>query len=124
MYTGGGEENKIMKTITLLTKPIPVNQKYFVVNGRMLLSTKYRDAKTAMQWEVKSQIKGDPLKGEVTLNIMFYYGDNRKRDIDTYLKILLDSMSGIVYEDDCQISEMHVFKEVDKEKPRTVIQIL
>jgi crossover junction endodeoxyribonuclease RusA len=124
MYTGGGNESKIMKTITLLTKPIPVNQKYFVVRGRMLLSTKYRDTKEAMQWEVKSQVKGAPLVGDVALNIMFYYGDNRKRDIDAYLKILLDSMSGIVYEDDAQISEMHVFKEVDKINPRTVIQIL
>ncbi len=124
MYTGGGEENKIMKTITLLTKPVPVNQKYSVIRGKMFLSKDYRNTKEAMEWEVKSQIKGEPLKGEVTLNIMFYYGDNRKRDIDAYLKILLDSMSGIVYEDDCQISEMHVFKEVDKEKPRTVIQIL
>lgn len=113
-----------MKTITLLTKPIPVNQKYFVVRGRMLLSTKYRDTKETMQWEVKSQWKGEPLTDDVTLNVMFYYGDNRKRDIDAYLKILLDSMSGIIYEDDAQITEMHVFKEVDKGEPRTVIQVL
>lgn len=113
-----------MKTITLLTKPIPVNQKYFVVRGRMLLSTKYRDAKEAMQWEVKSQWKREPLQDDVTLNIMFYYGDNRKRDIDAYLKILLDSMSGIVYEDDSLINEMHCFKEIDKKNPRIIIQVL
>ena len=113
-----------MKTITLLTKPIPVNQKYFVVRGKMLLSTKYRDTKEAMEWEVKSQWKGEPLADAVTLNIMFYYGDSRKRDIDAYLKILLDSMSGIVYEDDSQIIEMHIFKEIDKSNPKTIIQIL
>lgn len=114
-----------MKTITLLTKAVPINQKYFVVRGRMLLSTKYRDAKEAMQWEIKSTWGNfAPLEGSVELNIMFYYGDNRKRDIDAYLKILLDSMSGIVYEDDSQIDAMHVYKEVDKEKPRTVIQVL
>ena len=55
---------------------------------------------------------------------MFYYGDKRKRDIDAYLKILLDAMSGIVYADDSQINEMHLFKEVDVENPRTIIQIL
>lgn len=55
---------------------------------------------------------------------MFYYGDNRKRDIDAYLKILLDAMSEIVYEDDSQITEMHLFKEVDIANPRTVIQVL
>lgn len=78
-----------------------------------------------MQWEIKS-LWGHfaPNTGDVTLNVMFYYGDNRKRDIDAYLKILLDSMSGIVYEDDCQVTELHAFKEVDKENPRTVIQVL
>ena len=113
-----------MKTITLTTKPVPVNQKYSVIRGKMFLSKTYRDTKEAMQWEVKSQWKGEPLAEEVSLNVMFYYGDNRKRDIDAYLKILLDSMSDIVYTDDSLITELHVFKEVDTDEPRTVIQIL
>lgn len=58
------------------------------------------------------------------MNILLYFGDNRRRDIDAYLKILLDAMTGIVYEDDSQIDEMHVFKQVDIKSPRTVIQIL
>lgn len=113
-----------MKTITLLTKPIPVNRKYGVIRGRLLLTKDYRDTKDAMAWEIRSQVKFEPLEGPVELNVMFYYGDNRKRDIDAYLKILLDAMSGIVYGDDCQIEAMHVYKDVDKEKPRTVIQIV
>lgn len=113
-----------MKTITLLTKPIPVNQKFSVIGGRMFLSKKYREVKEAMEWEVKGQWHGEPLSGDVVLNVLFYYGDSRKRDIDAYLKILLDSMSGIVYEDDSQINEMHVFKEVDKDTPRIVIQVV
>jgi crossover junction endodeoxyribonuclease RusA len=113
-----------MKTIVLKTKPIPINQKYFVVNGRMILSKKYRDTKEAMQWEITSQVKFERITEDVALNILFYYGDKRKRDIDAYLKILLDSMSGIVYVDDSQITLLHVSKFIDKINPRTVIQIL
>lgn len=113
-----------MKTITLLTKPLPVNQKHVFAHGRLILTQKYRETKEAMQWEVRSVWKGEPLQDDVTLNVMFYYGDSRKRDIDAYLKILLDSMSGIVYEDDAQITELHVFKDIDKSEPRTVIQVL
>lgn len=113
-----------MKTITLLTKPIPVNQKFAVIRGRMFLSKKYRDTKEAMKWEIISQWKGEVITEEVALNVLFYYGDKKKRDIDAYLKILLDSMSGIVYEDDVQIVEMHCYKEYEKENPRTVIQII
>lgn len=113
-----------MHKIVLTTKPVPVNQKYSVIRGRMRLSKKYRDTKEAMQWEVRSQVNFEPITDPVTLNILFYYGDNRKRDIDAYIKVLLDSMSKIVYEDDDQIEEMHVFKLKDLDNPRTVIQIL
>lgn len=116
--------NQGMKTIVLKTKPIPVNQKYSVIRGRMLLSKTYRDTKTAMEWEIRSTWRIAPHTGSVAVNVLFYYGDNRKRDIDAYLKILLDAMSGTVYEDDSQIDELHVFKMVDKENPRTEIQVL
>jgi Holliday junction resolvase RusA-like endonuclease len=113
-----------MKTITLTTKPIPVNSKYGVINGRMLLTKKYRDTKTAISWEITSQWRTEPLTTPVTLNILQYFGDNRKRDIDAYIKILLDSMEGIVFENDNQVNEMHIYKEKDLNNPRTEIQIL
>lgn len=113
-----------MKTITIYTKPIPVNQKYSVIKGKMFLSKKYRDTKEAMKWEIKSTWKGPPILEDVALNILFYYGDKRKRDIDAYLKILLDSMSGIVYDDDSQITEMHVYKEIGSDDPKVIIQVV
>lgn len=114
----------MIKTITLYTKPIPVNQKFFIVKGRNILSKKYRDTKYALALETRSQAKFEPYRGNLAMNVMMYFGDNRKRDIDAYLKILLDSMEGIVYENDNQIVELHCFKEVDIKNPRTVIQIL
>lgn len=113
-----------MKTITFYTKPVPVNQKYFVRNGRNILSNKYRQAKGDLALETRSQWNSEPLGRNVELNIIQYFGDKRKRDIDAYLKILLDSMEGIVYLNDNQINAMHVFKEYDKENPRIDIQIL
>ena len=113
-----------MKTITILTKPVPVNSKYGVINGRMLLTKKYRDTKEAMKWEIASQWHTEPLSDNVTLNILQYFGDNRHRDIDAYLKIILDSLESIVFENDSQVDEMHVYKEVDKDNPRIIVQIL
>lgn len=111
--------------IELKTKPIPLNQMYRCFNGRYLKSKKGRETAEALQWELKEQWGASkPLKSRVALNILLYFGDKRKRDIDAYLKILLDSMEGIVYEDDNQIVEMHVFKEYDKENPRVVIGVI
>lgn len=78
-----------------------------------------------MQGEILTQASNIGLiEEDVALNVMFYFKDERKRDIDSHLKCLLDSMTGIIYRDDSQITELHVFKEVDKKNPRTVVQIL
>ena len=113
-----------MITLTLYTKPVPLNQKYFVRNGRNILSNKYRQAKSDLQLEIRSQANFEPLSRNLAVNILQYFGDKRKRDVDAYIKILLDSMEGIVYENDNQINELHAYKEYDKGNARTIVQIL
>lgn len=113
-----------MIELTLYQKPVPLNQKFFVRNGRNILSSKYRDAKTALQLEIATQCDFEPLGRNVAVTIRQYYGDKRKRDVDSWVKILLDAMSEIVYIDDVQVTELHCYKEVDKENPRVVIQVV
>ena len=108
----------------MYTKPVPINAKYGIVNGRNILSKRYRECKEALAWEIASEWQNEPLSTPVTLNILQYFGDKRKRDIDAYIKVLLDSMEGIVYENDNQVNEMHVYKEYDKENPRVIVQVL
>lgn len=97
--------------IELLTPLVSVNGRYSIQRGRNLLSKKYRQAKEALQWEIRSQWKGEPLEGDVAVTIIHYWKGKRKRDIDNYLKLLGDSMTDIVYLDDSQIVEMHVYKK-------------
>jgi len=111
-----------MKTITLLTEPISLNLMY---RGRRFSTPRGKTTKRGMQGEILTQASNIGLiEEDVALNVMFYFKDERKRDIDSHLKCLLDSMTGIIYRDDSQITELHVFKEVDKKNPRTVVQIL
>lgn len=113
-----------MNKILLKTKPIPLNALYRAYNGRYLLSKLGRETKIALEWEVRSQWQSNPLKTDVIVNLILYFGDKRKRDIDAYLKVLLDSMNNIVYRDDSQIKELHVYKEFDKANPRVEISIV
>ena len=110
-----------MKSILLLTKPISLNSMY---RGRRFLTENSKATKCGMQGEIRSQVNFSPLRVPVALNVYFFFSDNRRRDIDSHLKCLLDSLTGIVYEDDSQIHELHVFKSVDKKNPRTIIEIL
>jgi len=110
--------------IVLYTKPVPINQKFGIFRGRNILSSKYRDAKLALAQETRLKWTKAPLSGIVELHIDLFYGDKRKRDIDAPLKILLDAMSEIVYEDDSQVTKLTVQKFYDKENPRTEIEVL
>ena len=58
---------------------------------------------------------------DIKLNVTFYM-KNRNNDIDGPIKVLLDSMNKLVYDDDKQIIELHVKKVVCKEK-RTFIEL-
>ena len=111
-------------TLTLYTKPVPINQKYFVKNGRNILSSKYRNAKEELMQEATALWHEQPLTRNIAVNIIFTFGDKRKRDIDANIKILLDSLEGIVYENDNQITELHVYKEYKKGVFKTLVQVL
>ena len=62
--------------------------------------------------ELKKQFRCKPLANSLKVSMRLYFKDKRKRDIDNYNKAILDSMTGIVYEDDSQIEELNVKKLV------------
>jgi len=113
-----------MYTFTIKTKPVSVNARYMISRGRNILSTKYRNAKEAISWEIASQFKGKMLTEEgIALNILVYYS-GRCPDIDAYEKLLLDSMTGIVYKDDGLIDEKHTFRTKVEDNQYIEIQVM
>jgi Holliday junction resolvase RusA-like endonuclease len=110
-----------VKTIIIKTAPISVNRLY---QGRRFLTSEGKSIKNKMAWEAKSQWKKEPLKGDIALNVLFYFKDKRMLDIDGGLKALFDCLTGIIWVDDKQITELHAFKEVDKSNPRVELQIV
>lgn len=57
------------------------------------------------------------------ISIQFTYGDKRRHDIDSGIKLTLDAMNGIVYRDDSQICRMEVWKLYEKNKPSVSITV-
>ena len=60
------------------------------------------------------------------VSIVFYFPDNRGRDYDNYLKMLLDGLTaaGIIADDNFKaVPEMILKGTVDKENPRIEIEI-
>jgi Holliday junction resolvase RusA-like endonuclease len=113
-----------MYKLIIKTLPVSVNQRYTIARGQNILSKKYREAKEAIQWEIAAQFKGEILiEDGIAVNIMVYYSGKRP-DIDAYEKLLLDSMTGIVYKDDGLIDEKHTFRTKIEKDPYIEIHII
>lgn len=82
-----------------------------------------KDLRESYQWQIKSQYKGRPLTKEIDLRIELFFGDNRKRDIDNYNKILLDAFTGILWVDDSQIQSLLIIKNKDLKNPRIELSL-
>lgn len=91
---------------------------------RMYMSPQGRKVKDSYIEQIEEQYDGEPLTGELAVNILYYFGTKRRMDIDNFNKILFDACNKRVWKDDVQITEMHVFKEYDKEDPRIELIIV
>jgi Holliday junction resolvase RusA-like endonuclease len=67
--------------------------------------------------EFKAQWRQPPLKVELAVSVRFFFGTKRKADLDNFNKLWQDALSGIVYDDDSQIAELHLYRDYDKAKP-------
>jgi Holliday junction resolvase RusA-like endonuclease len=111
-----------MIAVTLQTLPLSTNNLY--ANGRKgrFLTTAGRTNKEDMGWEARSQYHGEPLSGPLRLTVALYWPDKRNRDIDN-IKGLLDSLTGILWEDDGLIEDLHIRKFRDKARPRVELEL-
>jgi Holliday junction resolvase RusA-like endonuclease len=91
--------------------------------GRRFLTPDAKATKEAIAWEVATQYKQELMTMDIKLNIRFYV-KNTRIDIDNYLKGLLDCLTGLIWTDDRFITEIHVYKIIDKNNPRVEIDII
>lgn len=101
--------------IRVNTKPISVNKAYpSSFSGRRFLSKEGKAYKEEIGWAVKRECV-PCLKGQVRVAITFGFADKRRRDVDDYLKLAIDSLTGIWFDDDSQIIEILAKKIVSLE---------
>lgn len=88
------------------------------------LSADGKALKEDYQWQTKSQWKDGITESTLTVEVKLFFKSKIKHDIDNYSKILLDSLTGIVWKDDSQIEQIIISKFMDKLNPRIEIEIL
>ena len=106
-------------TIVLTSEPKSTQHVYKFTSRpfpRMYMTAEGKAIKEDYGWQAKSQWKEEPLKGDVAIYAIFYYGSRRKFDLDNANKLWADALSGIVYEDDNQIASLFLKRRYHKEK--------
>jgi crossover junction endodeoxyribonuclease RusA len=120
-------ESDIRATLVLSGEPKSTQHIYgLVCRGRFptrYMTPEGKALKEAYQWEAKAQWKGKPLTGNIEVAITLYFGTKRRADLDNFNKLSLDALTGIAYEDDSQIAELHLYRGYDKMQPRIQITI-
>lgn len=102
-----------------LPLPPTLNQTYRTGNGRYYMTKTATNYKQFVQWQLK---RLRPTKDKYSVMIKMYV--KHDRDIDSSLKILLDSFEGFVYENDRQIVSLQVDKiKVKDIDPKLVVVI-
>jgi Holliday junction resolvase RusA-like endonuclease len=113
--------------ITLLGEPKSTNNLYrYACRGNfpaMYMTKEGKDLKESYQWQAKSQGISAPFEGDITVQIILYFGTKRKCDWDNFHKLSMDALTGIVWLDDSQIRSARVTKSYDKSNPRIEIEV-
>ena len=68
-------------------------------------------------------LDGPRFEGRLKLTVVAYMPDQRRRDADNVAKSVSDGLNGVVWDDDDQVVELVVRKELDRDHPRTKITI-
>jgi len=128
--------------ITIPGVPTPKRRPRFArCRGHVRTYDTQSDEKQTMQWQLKARMQKPPLHGSLYVEMKFYMPipkstskknkeqmlsgvikHTKKPDCDNLIKMPLDCMNGIVFEDDRQIYELKAVK-LYSENPRTEITI-
>lgn len=97
------------------------NSRKIVLFGKrpaIIKSQKARDYVKAFQAQCKQL--DELLEGDLSATITIYYA-TRRPDLDE--SVILDCMQGFIYKNDRQVKEKHIYWALDRENPRSDIEI-
>jgi crossover junction endodeoxyribonuclease RusA len=100
----------------IFTLPIPpsANRYWRIWNNRIVVTEEAR----AYKEEVALLLRGAvPLVGNVVTNFTVFRPAKRG-DLDNYNKVMFDALQGLAYSNDNQITQIHSYREDDKNNPR------
>lgn len=63
------------------------------------------------------------MEARVWMRIVAYMPGRHRVDLDNVAKAITDACNGVLYDDDSQIDELYVRREIDREHPRVEVEV-
>jgi Holliday junction resolvase RusA-like endonuclease len=105
-----------------LPYPPSLNNLYATVRGRRVLSAEGRNYKEGVKL-VLTMAGIQKVSGVIRLTVKVYR-PRKAGDLDNTLKVVLDGITGVGWEDDRQVEHIHAYRFEDKANPRVEVEIL
>ena len=105
-----------MKIELFLPFPPSINSYYVKTRNGVFISASGKAYHKRVLEDIKEQCGPmKPLTSNVHLSVVLFMPDKRKRDLDNYMKPLLDSLTRCAfYEDDSQVDQLFVYRGVQR----------
>ena len=100
--------------VLYLPWPPTVNSYYRVSrHGQRYLDKKVKDFRDRVCEAISEQCPGLQLDERIFMEVYLFPPDKRRRDLDNYMKGLLDALTVAgVWTDDCLVDQLHIYRGV------------
>ena len=114
----------LMAAFTIPGQPLPKQRPRFS-QGHAYTSkaTHAAEARVASAFVEHGYPMGPPLTGPVKFVARYYRKNNVTADLDNCVKLSTDALNGLAWVDDKQIKSIRADMHVDRDNPRTEIEI-
>lgn len=115
-----------------LTLPYPISAnrywRSFVPKGWtravVAISPEAKEYKKQVGWIANAARVRNPVRGLVEVRIKLFPRDKRLLDIDNVLKVAIDALAGIAYENDRQVNKLSAERCDPDGNPRLEVEVL
>lgn len=103
--------------------PVPPSANHYWRNygGRVVVSNEAREYKGRAGWLAKAA--GCYALGGPVGVLLHVHRARRAGDLDNYVKVLLDALRSVAFEDDSQVVELHAYRGDDATDPRVEVRV-
>ena len=113
--------------ITILGEPVPAQMGCQLASGKVAASPRVRAYRKLVALLTMHAVRRAGWTASRTdsfaVTARFFVGTARTIDLDNLAKCLLDGLKGVVFPDDRQIYELHLFKSIARGSARTEVEI-